>query len=128
MTRPSAADGAIFSMLQRAFGDMPMEAVFSESATVESWLRTEAALAIAQAEVGDLSPERAGAIAHACRLENLDLPALAIPEPVSVGPSSIAGARCAFALPIDENRAGCEQETGREQFLEKRGTANVEGC
>ena len=63
-------------MLHRAFGDAAMEAVFSESATVEAWLRTEAALARAQAALGELGPERAEAIAAACRLENVDLPAL----------------------------------------------------
>ena len=49
MTGRAAAPTAIFSMLQRAFGDAAMEAVFSETATVEAWLRTEAALARAQA-------------------------------------------------------------------------------
>jgi 3-carboxy-cis,cis-muconate cycloisomerase len=68
--------GAIFSMLQRAFGDAAMEALFSASATVEAWLRAEAALARAQAALGELAPERAEAIAAACRLENVDLPAL----------------------------------------------------
>jgi 3-carboxy-cis,cis-muconate cycloisomerase len=53
-----------------------MEAVFSESAAVESWLRAEAALARAQAHIGELSVERAEAIAAACTLENVDLPAL----------------------------------------------------
>jgi 3-carboxy-cis,cis-muconate cycloisomerase len=68
--------GAVFSILQRAFGDPVMEAVFSETATVEAWLRTEAALARAQARVGDLPAERAEAIAAACSLEHVDLPGL----------------------------------------------------
>ncbi len=68
--------GAIFSMLHRAFGDPVMEAIFSESATVEAWLRTEAALARAQAQAGDLATEHAEAIVAACTLQNLDLPAL----------------------------------------------------
>jgi len=68
--------GAVFSMLHRAFGDPVMEAIFSEEATVDGWLRTEAALARAQAKVGELEPERAELIAAACRMENLDLPAL----------------------------------------------------
>lgn len=63
-------------MLHRAFGDPSMEAVFSEGATVEGWLRTEAALARAQADLGELEPERAAVIADACRLDNIDLPAL----------------------------------------------------
>lgn len=65
--------GAIFSLLHRTFGDAPMEAVFSEAATVEAWLRTEAELARSQAEVGELEPARAEAVAAACRLERLDL-------------------------------------------------------
>jgi 3-carboxy-cis,cis-muconate cycloisomerase len=63
-------------MLHRAFGDAGMEAVFSEEATVDAWLRAEAALARAQAEQGELSADRAEAIAAACTLENIDLPAL----------------------------------------------------
>ncbi len=76
MNSSDAPPGAIFSLLHRAFGDPLMEAVFSESATVESWLRTEAALARAQAQIGELSPERAEAIATACTLANVDLPVL----------------------------------------------------
>ena len=53
-----------------------MEAIFSEAATVESWLQTEAALVRAQAAVGDIDPERAEAIAGACHLTNIDLPTL----------------------------------------------------
>lgn len=63
-------------MLHRAFGDAAMEAVFSESSAVESWLRAEAALARAQAQLGDLSAARAEAIAAACTLQNIDLPSL----------------------------------------------------
>jgi 3-carboxy-cis,cis-muconate cycloisomerase len=72
----TATPGSIFSMLQRAFGDAAMEAVFAEAATVDGWLRTEAALARSQADVGELDPQRAEAIAAACTLENVDLPAL----------------------------------------------------
>lgn len=43
---------------------------------MESWLRAEAALARAQAAVGELDPGRAEAIAAACSLGNIDLPAL----------------------------------------------------
>lgn len=74
---PSAgAPGMVFSMLQRAFGDPAMEAVFSERATVESWLRTESALARAQAGIGEIPIERADAIVKACDIANIDLPAL----------------------------------------------------
>jgi 3-carboxy-cis,cis-muconate cycloisomerase len=76
MPLPEPAPAGIFSMLQRAFGDAAMEAVFSEASTVEAWLKTEAALALAQAELGELAPERAQAIVAACTLDNVDLPAL----------------------------------------------------
>ncbi len=76
MSQERPAPGAIFSMLQRAFGDAAMEALFSERATVEAWLRVEAALALAQAEVGELAGERAAAIAAACTMDNVDLPSL----------------------------------------------------
>jgi 3-carboxy-cis,cis-muconate cycloisomerase len=76
MSDAVAAPGTIFSMLHRAFGDATMELIFAETATVEAWLRTEAALARSQAEVGELDPQRAEAIAAACTLENVDLPAL----------------------------------------------------
>lgn len=76
MSGEPAAPSVIFSMLHRAFGDADMEALFSDTATVEAWLRTEAALAQAQAAIGELRPERARAITDACRLENVDLPAL----------------------------------------------------
>ena len=76
MTSAAGTPGSIFSMLQRAFGDAEMEAIFSEEATVDAWLRTEAALALSQAEVGELSPTRAQAIAAVCTLEHVDLPAL----------------------------------------------------
>lgn len=73
MSLPLAPTGSVFSLLTRAFGDPAMEAVFSETATVESWLRTEAQLALSQADVGELDPARAQAVADACRLENVDL-------------------------------------------------------
>jgi len=76
VSRPGGAPGAIFSILHRAFGDPVMEAIFSESTTVETWLRTEAALARAQAALGELSHERAAAIAAACTIENVALAAL----------------------------------------------------
>jgi len=76
VTGDGGPPGAVFSMLQRTFGDVATEAVFSEAATVEGWLRTEAALARAQAHVGELEPERAAVIADACRLDNVDLSTL----------------------------------------------------
>jgi 3-carboxy-cis,cis-muconate cycloisomerase len=76
MTDANATPGAIFSMLHRAFGDAAMETVFSEQASVDSWLRTEAALARAQASVGEITADRADAIATACTLDNIDLGSL----------------------------------------------------
>ena len=76
MTDAGRSPSAVFSMLHRAFGDPAMEAVFSEMATVEGWLRTEAALAQAQANAGEIEPARSAAIVDCCRLETLDLPAL----------------------------------------------------
>ena len=63
-------------MLHRTFGDAAMEAVWSETATVDGWLRTEAALSLAQGIVGDLDPAWAAAIAGACTLDSIDIPAL----------------------------------------------------
>jgi 3-carboxy-cis,cis-muconate cycloisomerase len=65
--------GSVFSLLHRAFGDGPMEAAFSEAATVEAWLRTEAELVRSQAALGELERERAEAVAAACRLDRIDL-------------------------------------------------------
>ena len=68
--------GAIFSLLHRAFGDVAMEAIFSERATVAAWLRTEAELARSQAAIGDLDPARAEVVAAACTVDAIDLPRL----------------------------------------------------
>ena len=65
--------GSVFSLLHRTFGDEVMEAVFSEASTVESWLRTEAALAQSQALHGDITAAQADAITAACILENVDI-------------------------------------------------------
>jgi 3-carboxy-cis,cis-muconate cycloisomerase len=74
----SAVTGAgnIFSLLHRTFGDDVMEEVFSETSTVESWLRTEAALAQSQAAVGVITTSQADAITAACTLDNIDIPSL----------------------------------------------------
>lgn len=66
----------VFTMLHRAFGDPEMEAIWSETATIEGWLRTEAALSLSQAEVGDLDPAWARAIADACTIASLDVAAI----------------------------------------------------
>jgi 3-carboxy-cis,cis-muconate cycloisomerase len=67
-----ADDAAPFSVLSRVFGDRRMAAIFSERATIAAWLRAEAALAGAQAEVGILDPRAAEAIARAAVIENVD--------------------------------------------------------
>lgn len=74
--RPATGPTSIFSMLHRTFGDPVMEAAWSETATIEGWLRTEAALSLAQAEVGDLDPAWARAIADVCTIDAIDVPAL----------------------------------------------------
>ena len=73
MTTSAAPPGSIFSLLHRTFGDAEMEAVFSETNTVASWLRTEAALAQSQAVVGDIARSQADAISAACTLDNVDI-------------------------------------------------------
>ena len=92
MTDVERAPGSIFSMLHRAFGDASMEAVFSEAATVEAWLRTEASLARAQASVGELDPARAEAIAGACSLENIDLAFICMNLPFTMDVEQAASA------------------------------------
>jgi len=62
-----------FSLLITLYGDPQMNEVFSESNTVESWLKAEAALAWAQAQVGVLTHEESEAIAQAAILSNIDI-------------------------------------------------------
>ncbi|MCI2421755.1 adenylosuccinate lyase family protein [Saccharopolyspora sp. K220] len=62
-----------FGLLSHLYGDPAMAAIFSAESAVQSWLRTEAALARAQAEVGVLTAADAQAIAAAARLDNIDL-------------------------------------------------------
>lgn len=73
MRTDADAPGSIFSLLQRTFGDGTMEWIFSESETVDAWLRTEAALAQSQAEAGVITLAQAQAITAACSLDNIDL-------------------------------------------------------
>jgi len=61
-----------FSLLRRLYADHEMSRIFGEQATIESWLATEAALALAQAEVGILSPAEAEAVAAAATLDSID--------------------------------------------------------
>jgi len=54
-----------FLLLERLYGDAAMAEIFSERATVRAWLRVEAALAAAQAELGILTAQEAEQIAGA---------------------------------------------------------------
>jgi 3-carboxy-cis,cis-muconate cycloisomerase len=72
----STGPGTSFRLLDTLFADEPMQAVWSETATVTAWLDVESGLAAAQAEVGIISAADAEAIGDVCRVENIDLPAL----------------------------------------------------
>jgi 3-carboxy-cis,cis-muconate cycloisomerase len=61
-----------FEMLVGLYGDDRTAQILSEAATIRSWLRVEAALAIAQGELGVLDPGDAAAIAAAAKPENID--------------------------------------------------------
>lgn len=63
---PGVPVASPFSLLTATFGDGPMAELFSEAATVRSWLDVEAALATVQAELGILANEDADAIRDAC--------------------------------------------------------------
>jgi 3-carboxy-cis,cis-muconate cycloisomerase len=65
-----------FEMLLRLYGDDPTADILSEESLISSWLRVEAALATAQAELGVLGHEHAEAIAAAAVLERIDRDAL----------------------------------------------------
>ncbi|MFC6535056.1 hypothetical protein [Nonomuraea rubra] len=65
-----------FKLLPELFGDGVMAEIFSAERTVLAWLRTEEALAWAQAEAGVIEPGDAEAIAAACVPANIDLPRL----------------------------------------------------
>jgi 3-carboxy-cis,cis-muconate cycloisomerase len=59
-------------MLVGLYGDGPTEHIMSEETLIRSWLRVEAALATAQAELGVLDREQAEAINAAATMENID--------------------------------------------------------
>ncbi|MFG6198974.1 adenylosuccinate lyase family protein [Nonomuraea sp. JJY05] len=73
-----------FKLLPELFGDGAMAEIFSAERTVLAWLRTEAALARAQAEEGVISEADARAIEAACVPANIDLQRLWA-EAVNVG-------------------------------------------
>lgn len=58
------------------FGSAEVRELFTDRATVDSWLRAEAALARAQAEVGEIPIEAAKRIEREARVEHFDLTAL----------------------------------------------------
>ncbi|MEV5829660.1 adenylosuccinate lyase family protein [Spirillospora sp. NPDC052242] len=68
--------GQAFRLLSALYHDAPMVRIWSPEETVAAWLRTEAALARAQADAGLLTREDAAAIEAACRPELIDLEAL----------------------------------------------------
>ncbi|WP_211225830.1 lyase family protein [Nocardioides alkalitolerans] len=57
---------APFDLLWELYGDDEMAEVFSAEQTVEAWVRVEGALAGAQAELGVVPSDRAGAIERVC--------------------------------------------------------------
>jgi 3-carboxy-cis,cis-muconate cycloisomerase len=61
-----------FLILSRLYGDPAMAAVFGEERTISGWLEAEAALALAQAEVGVLPQAIADAVAAEATLDNVD--------------------------------------------------------
>jgi 3-carboxy-cis,cis-muconate cycloisomerase len=62
-----------FEMLVGLYGDERMTGILSEEATVEAWLRFEAALATAQGELGVITSADAAAIAGAAAVTTIDL-------------------------------------------------------
>ena len=61
-----------FSMLWQFAADSEQLRIYSSDATIESWLRVEAALATAQAEAGVIERSDAEAIGRAAVLDNID--------------------------------------------------------
>lgn len=61
-----------FSLLTQIAGDDEQLAIFSADEAIDSWLATERALALAQAEHGVISDGDATAIVRAARRENID--------------------------------------------------------
>ncbi|MGX6447983.1 class-II fumarase/aspartase family protein [Patulibacter sp. S7RM1-6] len=65
-----------FLLLERLYGDPEMARIFSEEETIAAWLRTEAGLAAAQADVGVLTAQDAERIAAAADAAAIDRGAL----------------------------------------------------
>lgn len=64
------------SYFKDMFGTSAMRDVFSDDRRFRSWLETEVALARAEAKVGLIPSDVPEKIAHAAKLENLDIPAM----------------------------------------------------
>ncbi|MEO3885140.1 adenylosuccinate lyase family protein [Nonomuraea sp. B5E05] len=69
----AASSAQTFKLLPELFGDRAMAGIFSAERTVLAWLRTEAALSLAQAEAGIITEADAQAIAAACVPHAIDL-------------------------------------------------------
>jgi 3-carboxy-cis,cis-muconate cycloisomerase len=65
-----------FSLLTQLAGDRQQLEIFSERASIEGWLATERALALAQAEYGVIERSDAAAIVQAARVAHIDVAAL----------------------------------------------------
>lgn len=67
---------SVFSLLHHLAGSNAQDELFSADTAIESWLAVERALAIAQGELGVITPEDAEAIASAAKIDNIDQEAL----------------------------------------------------
>ncbi|ALC04690.1 adenylosuccinate lyase [Corynebacterium deserti GIMN1.010] len=63
---------SVFSLLHHLAGTNAQDEIFSSDTAIESWLAAERALAIAQGELGVISPEDADAIVTAASIDNID--------------------------------------------------------
>ncbi|MFT3942310.1 MAG: adenylosuccinate lyase family protein [Ancrocorticia sp.] len=61
-----------FSMLYQFAANEDQLRIYSDSETIQAWLDTEAALALAQGEAGVIAADDAKQIAAACTLDNID--------------------------------------------------------
>ena len=75
-TDAAVAAPQIFDLLLHNYGDARMSAVFSPESMVASWLRTEAALATAQGDLGVITEAEGQAVAQACEDLEVDYEAL----------------------------------------------------
>lgn len=69
---PAGRDAGVFCILTTLYQDQPMVDIWSQEATVGTWLRVERALAVAQAEEGVLEKAHADAIAAVCDAGRID--------------------------------------------------------